>query len=176
MSSHPLRALLVGVLFGATLSVLGFSSWDAVHRALVLADLRLVITVFLAIALVGSLWMGLSRGEQAPPPEKVQPAVVRGALLFGAGFAITGASPALAFVALGEGKLGALATLAGILIGNVLVARLGADRGPPRKRHESVGHPSRASSFRASNATSTRVALQGSHWPPQHEGKSSSSR
>ena len=45
-----------------------------------------------------------------------------GGVLFGAGWALTGACPSIALVQLGEGKLGALVTLVGIFAGNALYA------------------------------------------------------
>jgi uncharacterized membrane protein YedE/YeeE len=49
---------------------------------------------------------------------------VPGALLFGVGWAISGACPSIAFVQLGQGQLGALATIAGIFVGNRLFAAI----------------------------------------------------
>jgi uncharacterized membrane protein YedE/YeeE len=41
-----------------------------------------------------------------------------GSLLFGVGWALSGACPSVALVQIGEGKLAALATLVGIFAGN----------------------------------------------------------
>ena len=45
-----------------------------------------------------------------------------GGVLFGVGWALSGACPGIILVQVGEGKLGALVTLAGVFLGNALYA------------------------------------------------------
>jgi uncharacterized protein len=115
----------LGLLMGVLLSAGGFTDWTEVHRMFTLglqdggpsaANLRLVLAFALAVGLAMAGFFLLARRD-AVPVKHVRPGTVPGALLFGAGWAITGACPAAALVQLGEGRLAALATLGGILAG-----------------------------------------------------------
>lgn len=125
---EALASVLVGTGFGAVLSALGFSSWDALHGMLTLADPRLLATFGLAAVLLLVSWpLVLSRYvARAPAPRLVHPGTIVGGALFGAGWAISGACPAAVWVQLGELQLGALATVAGIALGNWLYPRVHA--------------------------------------------------
>lgn len=116
---------VVGLAFGAVLSALGFSSWDALHGMLTLSDPRLLATFAVAVTLLVIAWpLVLARRVAHPPaPRRIHPGTIPGGILFGAGWAITGACPAAVWVQLGELQLGALATLAGIALGSWLYPR-----------------------------------------------------
>jgi uncharacterized membrane protein YedE/YeeE len=115
---------LVGLGFGGALSLSGFSSWDEVHAMFTFSDLRLTLGFAVAVVLLGAAWIALARATGARwSPRALHPGTVPGALLFGAGWAISGACPSIALVQLGEGQLGALATVAGIVLGNWVYAR-----------------------------------------------------
>lgn len=114
---------LIGVLMGFVLSRSGFSSWDEVHAMFTFADLRLTVGFAVAVGLLAVAWMVIARTTGARwSPRQLHPGTIPGALLFGAGWAISGACPSIALVQLGEGQFGALATLCGILAGNWLYA------------------------------------------------------
>ncbi len=114
----PLLAL-AGITLGATLHLTGFSSFDAVHRMFVLTDLRLLYTFGGAVAILAPLLPLLTRNVQfARKP--FHPRVIIGSLIFGTGWALTGACPAVALVQIGEAKWPALLTLAGMIAGTFL--------------------------------------------------------
>ena len=111
--------LLVGFLLGFGLSRIGFSSWDEVHKMFLFADLRMFLSFALAVCVLMVAWRVIAAKTGASwAPRTLHKGVVPGSLLFGAGWALAGACPAIALVQLGEGQLAGLATLGGILIGN----------------------------------------------------------
>lgn len=123
----PAVTVLLGVLFGATLSFIGFSSWDETHRMFVFADLRMLLTFALAVTLLTIGFRLSSRGLAAGvtfPARPIHRGTLLGGALFGVGWAVSGACPSIAFVQLGEGQLGALVTVAGMLMGSWLYALL----------------------------------------------------
>jgi len=114
-----------GLALGFTISVAGLSNWDEVHRMFSLGlftsgsaggNPRLLLAFGGAILLSMAGFRLLARHDQIPV-KPIRTGTISGAILFGAGWAITGACPAAALVQLGEGKLVALATLGGILGG-----------------------------------------------------------
>jgi uncharacterized membrane protein YedE/YeeE len=116
---------VAGLALGVTVSVAGLSDWGEVHRMFTfglreggptLAGLRLLLGFGGAVLLAMIGFRLLARHDQIPV-KPIRAGTITGALLFGAGWAITGACPAAALVQLGEGKAAALATLAGILAG-----------------------------------------------------------
>lgn len=112
----------IGVFFGFCLSQIGFSSWDEVHRMFTFTDVRLVATFLSAVLLLGTVYR-LTRTRIGPgTPRRVHPGTFAGGVVFGVGWAVSGACPAIALVQIGEGQLGALATLLGIFLGNWLYA------------------------------------------------------
>jgi hypothetical protein len=113
----------IGVAFGFVLSRVGFTSWDEVHSMFTFVDLRLVLTFAFAVALLAGGWLAIARLSAAPPHwsmRSVHPGTAIGAVLFGFGWALSGACPSIALVQLGEGQLSALWTLGGIFAGNWL--------------------------------------------------------
>lgn len=114
-----LGVALVGVAFGAALSLSGFSSWDEIHAMFTFADPRLTLGFAAAVLLLAVAWAAIARVTGAHwSPRVVHPGTVPGAVLFGAGWALSGACPSIAAVQLGEGQLGAALTLGGIVLGN----------------------------------------------------------
>lgn len=122
-----LLTIVLGVVFGFCLSRIGFTSWDEVHAMFTFSDLRLVIAFGTAVALLSVGWVVVRRLRPSDPafsPRPVHKGTLVGGVLFGAGWALSGACPSIALVQLGEGKLGALVTLAGIFLGNALYAEV----------------------------------------------------
>lgn len=120
-----LRRGLFGLLFGYTLSRVGFTDYDQLHAMFVFEDLRMFLTFAsaVAIAAVGFL---LARPSGRPAAIRLHPGIVPGAILFGIGWVMTGACPAIAPVQVGEGRFVALATIAGMLLGNFIYGRVHA--------------------------------------------------
>ncbi len=119
------RMLPFGLAFGFVLSRAGATEYDAIHRMFLLTDLHLVGVIGTAIALSALGFAAIRRwslrtpsGEPITLVEKpMTSTLVAGALLFGIGWALSGTCPGTALAQIGEGKLAALATFAGILIG-----------------------------------------------------------
>lgn len=111
--------LLVGAWLGFVLSRAGFSSWDEVHKMFSLQSWRLTLAFAGSVVVLGGVWWLVARFRKPNwSPRRFHPGTIPGAVLFGAGWAISGACPSVALVQIGEGKLAAAATLAGIFAGN----------------------------------------------------------
>jgi uncharacterized membrane protein YedE/YeeE len=111
--------IVIGVAFGFALSRAGFTSWDEVHAMFTFESFRLTGGFALALPLLAlSFWL-IARATRARwPRRELHPGTLPGAALFGLGWSLCGACPSIALVQLGEGQLGALATLVGIFVGN----------------------------------------------------------
>jgi uncharacterized membrane protein YedE/YeeE len=119
------RTGLFGLLLGFSLSWMGFADFGEVHRMFTFADLRLFLTFVGGVALTGAGFAILSRGKSLAP-KPLHKGTIVGGVLFGVGWAITGACPGAALVQLGEGQLIALVTLGGIFAGTLLYRPLHA--------------------------------------------------
>lgn len=113
--SYAVTALF-GLLMGFGLSRIGFSDFGEVHRMLTFQDFRMLLAFAGAVALI-AFGLRLINKRTAFPPRSLHKGTIAGGVLFGIGWALTGACPAIAVVQLGEGRLPALFTLAGIVIG-----------------------------------------------------------
>lgn len=122
MTATLLTALL-GVLMGFVLSRIGFSSWDEVHAMFVFSSLRMFLTFALAVMVLFVAFRVLAKVAAERTHFRARPihqGTLLGGLLFGAGWALSGACPSIALVQLGEGQLAAGYTLLGIFAGNWL--------------------------------------------------------
>ncbi len=123
LSRDTLGTAFTGLAFGATLSYVGFSSWDEVHAMFTFSSLRLLLTFSTAVLLLAVGWWVIMRVSNPRPSwvdRKIHRGTLLGGVLFGVGWAVSGACPSIALVQLGEGQLAALWTLAGIFVGNWL--------------------------------------------------------
>jgi uncharacterized membrane protein YedE/YeeE len=113
----------VGLFLGFSLSRIGFASWDQVHAMFVFADLRLFLTFVSGVVALTAAWPVVARFATGKWPRRpIHPGILAGSVLFGVGWALCGACPAISLVQLGEGQLGAVFTLAGVFAGNWLYA------------------------------------------------------
>ncbi len=122
-----------GLALGFILSSAGFSDWGEIHRMFTLgamdpggpslagARLMLAYGGALILAFVG---FRLLAWRDALPPKPIRAGTVPGAIVFGAGWAVSGACPAVALVQIGEGKSAAVVTLCGMIAGAWLHDRL----------------------------------------------------
>jgi uncharacterized membrane protein YedE/YeeE len=135
-SIKPIAALLLGITLGVSLSRIGFTSFQELHAMLTFANLRLMYVFVGALAGSGvALW--LLRHRRQLPPKPLSKRVIVGGVLFGVGWALSGACPGVVFAQLGEGKVWALLTLFGVVLGTALTERLtGA---PPEDRADACG-------------------------------------
>ena len=116
---------IFGLIMGCTLSLVGFTDFAEVHKMFIFADFRLL---FLFAATVGLTMVGFAvLGRNKNIPRKTfNKGTVPGSVLFGVGWAITGACPSIALVQLGEGKIAAVFTVFGILFGVWIYRKLAA--------------------------------------------------
>ncbi|MEQ8278230.1 MAG: YeeE/YedE thiosulfate transporter family protein [Deltaproteobacteria bacterium] len=114
----------MGLALGFALTRIGFADFGEVHAMFLLTDLRLVFTFGGAVALA---YVGFRLTAKRPgrrPAKPMHGGVVPGSVLFGVGWAITGACPGIVIAQLGAGQLAALLTLGGMLFGAWLAGRV----------------------------------------------------
>lgn len=112
---------VVGLVFGYSLSKIGFSSWDEVHAMFTFQRFDLLIAFATAVAVLAVAW-ALIRSLSSPRwlSRPIHKGTLAGGVLFGVGWALSGACPSIAAVQVGEGQLGGVITLAGMFAGNFL--------------------------------------------------------
>jgi uncharacterized membrane protein YedE/YeeE len=123
MTKKRVALLLMGTALGFSLSRIGFTSFDEVQAMFRFEDLRLFLTFAAGVALLTAAF-AIVRKRQHPswPPRPIHKGTLIGGVLFGVGWALSGACPGVVLTQLGEGKGYALFTLAGVLAGNWLYA------------------------------------------------------
>ncbi|MDQ7825334.1 MAG: YeeE/YedE thiosulfate transporter family protein [Candidatus Eremiobacteraeota bacterium] len=120
--------LLSGVLFGFILSRVGATSYNYIQKMFLLIDLHLMGVIGLAVV-VGALGIqvikrtrmkAIDGKEIQVQPKEGHRGIIAGGLIFGVGWALTGSCPGTILSQIGEGKLAALFTFAGMLAGTYL--------------------------------------------------------
>ena len=121
--------LPLGILFGFLLSRAGATTYDFYAQLFLFQDLQLLWVISVAIV-VGLLGIGLLKltnfkalvgGKSIDFKGKpYRPSLIPGAVLFGLGWGLAGACPGTVLAMLGEGKLGAIFTIFGIILGTYL--------------------------------------------------------
>ncbi len=111
-----------GILLGGVVSAAGFTDYGQIHRMFTFADLRLLLTFAGAVVLAGVGFAIHCRGA-GMPKRPIMRGTIPGAILFGVGWAISGACPGSVLAQIGEGKLAALVTLAAVLTGTAIGQR-----------------------------------------------------
>jgi uncharacterized protein len=119
--------LALGAAFGAALLRSGASDFDAMVRMFLFEEghifgLALVTTVVAAIGLFALARAPLGQGVRMPH-RAIQGGSIVGGALFGVGWGISGSCPGTVLAQLGHGHLIALATLLGVLLGNLVFDR-----------------------------------------------------
>ena len=116
--------LALGAVFGFVLSRSGAADYNYIQRMFLVEDVQLYGIIGTAVALTApGLWAIQRHGRTAfgaPIRVETKPAHrgnIVGGLLFGAGWSIAGMCPGPILVNIGEGKLYAVAALAGALTG-----------------------------------------------------------
>lgn len=127
-----LVTLLLGAVFGFAITSVRASEYDMIHGMFVGRDLTVAWVMITAI-MVGILGMRLLRAGglrtitgdpvkiSTKPLGRLSPL---GAAIFGAGWGLSGACPGTVLAQLGSGKLMALFTLAGMILGTYTYALL----------------------------------------------------
>lgn len=121
---HGVHAV-AGLALGFGLSQMGFSDYTEVNRMFTLTDLRLFFTFVGALA-IGLGALGVFTRLRGGASQPLHPGVLPGSLLFGVGWALSGACPGIALVQLGEGRLSGVLAVAGVLSGTWLYGQVHA--------------------------------------------------
>jgi uncharacterized membrane protein YedE/YeeE len=122
--SHLAYSVL-GLLLGGVLTKIGFGDYDELHRMFILTDLRMLFS-FCGAVLVSMVLLFILRKRIPMQNKFIQPGTIPGSLLFGFGWAVSGACPSLVFIQLGHGSLGAVFTTFGIILGTWLYRKVHA--------------------------------------------------
>lgn len=124
--------LAFGIAFGFVLSRARVTDYDTIAGMFRFTDLHLIGVIGSAIAASAlGLWALRRSGNRSLAGHRIevrrkpwQAGAIWGGLVFGAGWGLTGACPGTSLVQVGEGKMVALFTVAGILAGTYLYGRL----------------------------------------------------
>lgn len=127
-----ISSLCLGILFGILLIKSEVASWFRIEQMFLFQQAHMYLIIGSAVA-VGAVSVALIKrfglrtvdGEQ--PVLKVKPfqkGTIIGGILFGLGWAITGACPGPIYAQIGSGETLALITLVGALLGTYLYALL----------------------------------------------------
>ena len=121
--------LIFGVIFGFLLSRAGATTYDFYAQLFLFQDLQLmkVIAAAAGVGMVGIAIMKKLKTRSLMENSTIDfsgkpnnPELIPGALIMGMGWGLAGACPGTALVMLGEGKLGALFTIFGVLVGTLI--------------------------------------------------------
>jgi uncharacterized membrane protein YedE/YeeE len=118
---------VLGTIFGFVLSQSGAADYSYIQRMFLFEDFQLYGIIGTAVALTApGLWL-IKRGRRTlsgrPLRIERKPSHrgnIAGGLLFGIGWSMAGMCPGPIFVNIGEGKIYAIAALAGALVGTGL--------------------------------------------------------
>jgi hypothetical protein len=124
-SVNPWLLGFFGLLFGYFLSKAQATDFDAMEDMFRFKSVQLwgvigMAIFVVALGLVIFQWVKIPSFSGKPmdlKPLKFHPERILGALVFGVGWALSGACPGTALTQIGEGKLVAIATVLGILAG-----------------------------------------------------------
>ena len=124
-SREHLIYAVFGLAMGVVLSRTGFTDFSEVHNMFTLTDSRLLLAFIVSIGISMLGFLILARGKHIAK-KSFNKGTIPGSIIFGTGWALTGACPSIALVQLGEGKLAAVFSLLGILAGVWVYRRLAA--------------------------------------------------
>jgi uncharacterized membrane protein YedE/YeeE len=123
--------VLLGALFGLVLSRSGAADYGYIQAMFRFESFQLygiigvaIVVTAPALRLLKRRGLTLGRKPLLVAEKPVHPGNIVGGVLFGIGWSITGMCPGPILVNIGEGKLYALAALAGGLVGSALFASL----------------------------------------------------
>lgn len=126
------KVLLLGMVFGFTLTQVRASEYDMIYKMFIGTDLTIAWVILTAIV-VGFLGMSILKltgnttvnGQKLEISRKpLRRGVLFGAALFGTGWGLSGACPGTVLAQIGSGRVLGLFTLAGMLLGTYAYALL----------------------------------------------------
>jgi uncharacterized membrane protein YedE/YeeE len=117
--------LLIGTYLGILFTKSEVARWERIHDMFLFreAHMYLIISVAIGVAMISMFVikrLGITSIDGKPITYKPKPyhtGVIIGGMLFGAGWAITGACPGPIYAQIGAGEWMALCTLAGAMLG-----------------------------------------------------------
>ncbi|HEB59659.1 MAG TPA: hypothetical protein ENJ01_10575 [Gammaproteobacteria bacterium] len=108
--------ILSGLGMGYILTMMGFADYDEVFNMFAFRDFRLTFSFLGSVAILALFSFAMIKVY--PLQKKIfHPGLVTGSIVFGTGWAMTGACPSIVLVQLGQGKVAALFTIIGIILG-----------------------------------------------------------
>jgi uncharacterized membrane protein YedE/YeeE len=125
---RSLTCLAFGILFGFAFAAGGFNQYDVIHDMLLLRNAAPYLAMGSAVATaLPLLWLAERRGWHTPlggalhlRRVPVRREHVLGGLVFGAGWAVTGACPGTASTTIGGGSVMGIVLAAGMVAGIAL--------------------------------------------------------
>ena len=127
-----ISVLLIGMYLGILFTKSEVARWQRIHDMFLFreAHMYLIITVAIIVAMIAMLVIkrfGITTVDGKPikyEPKPYHTGVIIGGMMFGAGWAITGACPGPIYAQIGGGAPMALFTLAGAMLGMFSYAAL----------------------------------------------------
>lgn len=116
-----------GAAFGFVIAAAGLNNYDVIHRMLLLQELDVYLLMGSAVAVAAPLLWLLERSRWRTPlagpiaieRRPIKRNTVLGAIVFGTGWAISGACPGPALAMVAAGSIPALAVVLGLMAGVV---------------------------------------------------------
>jgi len=105
-----------GIVMGIILSMGGFADFEQVHTLFLLQNIPLLL-VFIGAIVLSMLGFLVFFRQHDIVRKTYNSGTVPGSIMFGVGWAMTGACPSIALVQLGEGQMAAGLTVVGIVTG-----------------------------------------------------------
>jgi len=120
-----LRIILVGTYFGIVLAKSEVARWERVHKMFLFeqAQMYLIIGVGIGVAMIAMFLLkkmkarAIDRTPIIYKPKPYHKGIIFGGMIFGAGWAITGACPGPIYTQIGGGEAYAVFTLVGAILG-----------------------------------------------------------
>ena len=116
---------IFGIGMGITLSLGGLSDFEQVHTLFLLQNIPLLLVFAGSIGLSMVGFMTIFRNRDIAK-KNYNEGTIPGSIMFGIGWAMTGACPSIALVQLGEGQLAAALTIVGIVTGIWIYRKIAA--------------------------------------------------
>ncbi len=123
-----IMGLLLGVVFGYFMSHAGATTYDYHAKMFLMIDFQLIqvigtaiVVAFIGVSLLKKYQVrAIATGVEVDFVKKpYQQGLIAGAFIFGIGWAMTASCPGTVPAMLGEGKVGALFTLGGLILGTM---------------------------------------------------------
>ena len=122
-SNLHLRFAFYALYLGFVLSRMGFADYAQVHMMFTFTGFNLFLGFCAAVTIAAiGYWTIPGLREMAPKP--LHKGSVIGGIIFGVGWALTGACPSVALVMIGGGQFIALASLVGIFFGSWIYPKI----------------------------------------------------